>query len=131
MHDLLELELALLRYYYPALVYAADGRWVRIPAYPLSLGWNRLATDVGFQVPVGYPGTPPYGIYVPVGLLYKDARPNNYAEPAGTQPPFEGSWGIFSWQPDDGQWRPGATVTSGTNLHTWVRGFADRFAEGV
>ena len=131
MQDRIEEELALLRRNFPALTYVPDGRWVRLPAYPLPAGWNRPATDVAFPIGVGYPGTPPYGIYVPEGLLFKDARPNNYSEPAGTQPPFGGVWGVFSWQPEDGHWRPGATVAAGTNLFVWVRGFADRFLQGV
>ncbi|MGH7412197.1 MAG: E2/UBC family protein [Candidatus Methylomirabilis sp.] len=130
MQERIEQELALLRQHYPKLEYLPAGKWVRIPSYPLPADWNRSATDVAFQIPEAYPGTPPYGIYVPAGILFNAARPNNYTEPANTQPPFGGTWGIFSWAPEDGQWRPGATVTSGSNLLNWVRGFAHRFREG-
>jgi len=88
-------------------------------------------TAVAFQILVGYPGTPPYGIFVPAGITFNGSRPNNYAEPAGTQPPFGGTWGVFSWLPVEGEWRPGATPAAGTNLLTWVLGFADRFREGI
>ncbi len=130
MEERIAKELALLRKRYPDLEYRQDGQWVRIPSYPLTEGWNRPETPVAFQMKVGYPGTPPYGIYVPTGLSYRGQRPNNYTEPASPPPPFEGSWGIFSWS-DAGQWRPTADLVTGSNLLNWVRTFADRFREGV
>jgi len=131
MQQRIDQELALLRKYYPDLEYRPEGHWLRIPAYPLAEGWSRIVTDVAFQVPIGFPGTPPYGIYIPVGLTFNGARPNNYAEPASTQPPFGGSWGVLSWAPADGQWRPTADPITGSNLLNWTRGFADRFKEGL
>jgi hypothetical protein len=131
MQDRIEQEIALLRRYYQGLDYRPDGQWALVPSYPLPPGWNKEATPVSFQIQLSYPGTPPYGIYVPAGLTYNGARANSYTEPANNRPPFEGSWGVFSWQPADGEWRPMANITSGTNLLTWVRGFADRFKEGV
>ena len=130
MQDRIERELALLRRQYPKLEFKEEGLWVRIPAYQLPAGWNRTCTDASFQIPVAYPGTPPYGIYAPTGLLFNGARPDNYVEPAPTQPPFPGSWGIFSWTPDDGQWRPTADLSTGSNLLNWVTGFGDRFKQG-
>jgi hypothetical protein len=121
-----ELELLQTRY---NVDFNEDGRWARIKSYPLLPGWNRSTTDVAFQILVGYPGTPPYGIYVPVGIAFNGQPPNNYQEPAPTQPPFGGTWGIFSWQPD-GQWRATADIISGSNLMNWVMGFAGRFGEG-
>jgi len=123
-------ELALLRQRFPTLEYRDDGRWVRIPEHPLSAGWNRATTDVAFQIPVAYPGTPPYGIYVPAGLTFKEARPDNYTEPASNPPPFDGTWGIFSWTTQDGQWHAGAEPLKGSNLLNWVVGFSERFREG-
>ncbi len=128
MEERIEKELALLRQRYPDLEY--KNGWVRIPSYPLPEGWNRTATDVAFQILVGYPGTPPYGIYTPVGLQFKEEKPDRYTEPAQTQPPFPGSWGIFSWQPENGQWKPTADPTTGSNLLNWVIGFGNRFREG-
>lgn len=132
MQDRIERELALLRERYPELEYRAEGRWVRIPAYPLPPGWNRETTDVALQIPPAYPGTPPYGIYVPAGLTINGQRPDNYTEPAQTQPPFGGSWGIFSWTTVDGQWRATAEPdpVRGYSLRAWVDGFANRFGEG-
>jgi hypothetical protein len=130
MEERIEKELALLRQRYSNLEYKEEGRWIRIPSYPLPEGWNRSSTEVAFQIPVVYPGTPPYGIYTPAGLLFNGERPNNYTEPGPTQPPFPGTWGIFSWSPADGQWRPTVDLTTGSNLLNWVMGFADRFRQG-
>jgi hypothetical protein len=131
MQERIDQELALLLQPYPDLEYVAAGQWIRIPSYQLPPGWNRTTMDLAFQIPAAYPGNPPYGIYVPGGIQYNGTRPNNYTEPAGTQPPFGGTWGIFSWQPGDGQWRPTANIASGANLLNWVWGFADRFREGL
>lgn len=130
MEDRIAQELAMLRQRWPDLVYTEAGRWVRIPRYPLPAGWSLGTTDVVFQIVVAYPGTPPYGIYTPAGLAFRGVRPDNYAEPAPTPPPFPGTWGIFSWSPADGAWKPTADILSGPNLVNWVLGFADRFREG-
>jgi hypothetical protein len=127
----IDAELALLRACYSELDYNLIGQWVCVRRYPLPAGWSVSETPVAFQILAGYPGTPPYGIYVPSGLLHKGKKPNNYTEPASAQPPFGGVWGMMSWQVADGQWRPAATPSAGTNLLTWVRGFAYRFAEGA
>ncbi len=120
----------LLRTRYPDLEYIEEGNWVCIPEHPLPGGWNRTLTDVAFQIPTGYPGTPPYGIYTPVGLLFNGAPPDNYTDPSPNQTPFSGQWGIFSWAPKKGQWRATADLVTGANLLNWVRGFSDRFNEG-
>lgn len=129
MDERIKKELELLRRRNPELEYKEEGRWIRIPSYPLPKGWNRVSTDVAFQIIAGYPGAPPYGIYVPAGLLFNQGRPDNYTEPAQTQPPFPGTWGVFSWQVD-GQWRATTDLVTGSNLLNWVMGFADRFREG-
>ncbi len=108
-----------------------EGHWVRIPSYSMPPGWNRTATEAAFQIPVGYPGTPPYGFYVQAGLTFNGQRPNNYTEPAGNRPPFDGTWGVFSWAPGDGQWRATADLSTGCNLLNWVLGFTARLKEGV
>lgn len=123
-------ELALLRQRFPDLEYREEGRWVRIPSYVLPSGWNRSVTDVALQIPVGFPGTPPYGIYTPAGLMFNGARPDNYNEPASTQPSFGGTWGLFSWTTLDGQWRATTDLVSGYTLLDWVIGFGNRFREG-
>jgi len=123
-------ELALLRQLY-SIEYQPIGQWVKVYGYPVrASGWNRAVTDVAFQVLPSYPAQP-YGFYVPVGIRCNDAVPQSYQEPSPNQPPFGGEWGMFSWAPDDGQWRPGATVRNGSNLVDWIRGFAQRFEGGV
>ena len=127
MQERIDQELALLRQRYPDLEYCQQGHWIRIPDYRLPAGWNRSFTDVAFQVPVGYPGAPPYGICTPVGLRFNGESPDNctLADPI---PPFGGAWMRFSWQPDG--WQPTANLTAGSNLLNWVVGFAERFREG-
>jgi len=129
MNGRIKKELDLLRRRYPDLEYHDDSQWVKIPAYPLSEGWDRTPTDVAFQIQLQYPGTPPYGIYVPAGITFKGEKPNDYTEPAGNQPPFGGSWGVFSWT-IEGQWRATSDLVTGSNLSNWVSSFADRFSQG-
>lgn len=124
-------ELELLRQRYPALEYKEAGQWVRIPDYSLPAGWNKTETDVVFQIPIQFPGAPPYGIYVPAGLSFNSTRPQNYNEPITNQPAFSGTWGFFSWSTEDGQWRATDNVISGYNLVNWVIGFGQRFREGI
>jgi hypothetical protein len=131
MEQRIDTELALVRARFPEAEYQPDDHWVRIPSYGMPQGWNRPATDVAFQIPVGYPGVPPYGIYVPSGLLFQGTAPGNYTDPCPTQPPFPGTWAIFSWAPADGEWRATAEANSGSNLLGWIAGFAARFREGV
>lgn len=121
-------EIELLRGQFPYLEHVPNGNWVRILAYPLPAGWSRETSDVAFQIPPAYPGTHPYGVYVPIGLQFRGAAPANYKEPADNKPPFSGQWGIFSWQPE--QWRATADLNSGHNLLNWVTGFTVRFNEG-
>lgn len=131
MQARIDQEIELLRRHYASLEYNANGQWVLIPQYPLPAGWNQDTTSVAFQIPVTYPGTSPYGIYVPAGLRYQGSLPNNYKEPVEVQLPFSGTWGIFSWSPDDGHWRPTGDLISGSNLLNWARGFSKRFQEGI
>jgi len=121
-------ELALLRQRYPQLQYSPEQRWVCVPSYPLPKGWNREMTDTAFQVPIGYPGSPPYGVWTLAGLLFHGQQPDNYA-PGDPQPPFGGVWWRFSWSSVDA-WQPSAEIIAGSNLVTWVIGFADRFRDG-
>jgi len=130
MEDRVREELNILRKSYEEMEYIPEGQWVKIPRYRLPSGWNRESTDVVFQIPSkGYPGAHPYGLYVPAGMKFGETIPKNYTEPANNTPPFSGSWGIFSWQPE--QWIPSANITAGSNLWAWVRGFSERFKEGI
>lgn len=124
-------EIELLKRHYPLLEYNPNGQWILIPEYPLPADWNQETTSVAVKIEPSYPGAPPYGIYVPVGLRYQGSPPNNYREPVDVQVPFDGSWGIFSWSPEDGHWRPTGDLVSGSNLLNWVIGFKKRFEEGI
>jgi len=126
MDERIEKELILLRTTWPDLEYRPDGRWVRIPGFRLPSGWNIPAVDVAFQIPVGYPGAPPYGIHVPAGLRFNGQQPTSYTEAVST--PFQGTWGKLSWTPE--AWCPTVDLVTGSNLRNWVFGFADRFREG-
>lgn len=125
----IERELALIKTRFADAAYEPNGQWVHLPRYVLPRDWNRVVTPVAFQILPAYPGTPPYGFYTPVGLRHKDKVPGNYTEPSPTQPPFSGTWGIFSWAVD-GDWRATADVTCGSNLLNWILGFMQRFREG-
>jgi len=128
-NERIDQEVALLRQRFPSL--ERQGDWIKLPDYPLPPGWNRNKTDVAFVIPPTYPGAPPYGFFVPVGLQFEGRFPGNYKEPASQVLPFEGNWGLFSWQPDGGQWQPKEQVTAGSNLMNWAESFANRFREGV
>lgn len=132
MNDRIEKELVLLRSFYSKLTYVDSGQWVLIEDYsiPSELSWNRQQTNVCFQIPPAYPGTPPYGFYVPIGILFGGNLPQNaYKESIDNKPPFEGSWGFFSWQHHTG-WYATSDLQTGSNLLNFVRTFRDRFLQG-
>ena len=130
MNERIDAELALIQQRFPDAEYREEGCWFRVPSYPLPDGWNRTETDVAFQVAQGYPGQPPYGFCVPSGILFQGNQPSNYTEPIANQPPFGGTWGQFSWVPEDGHWRPAVDIRQGSNLLNWVTGFEGRFRDG-
>lgn len=128
--DRITAELDLLRRVFPNVEFKEG--WVRIPGIALPSGWNRTETDVAFVISDAFPGAPPTGMFVQTGLRFKGNMPQSYTEPAGTQPPFPGAWGSFSWTiAEANDWRPGVSVEKGVNLLHWVRGFSQRFAEGI
>ena len=131
MKERIEAELTFIRQVFPDVAYQEEGRWVCLPSYPLPEGWNRVVTDVAFQIIEGYPAACPYGFYVPSGIQFQGTTPDNYTDPAANQPPFGETWGFFSWAPIDGVWKPTTDVKRGPNLLKWAKGFADRFQEGA
>lgn len=126
MQERIELEMAILCNRFPNA--RLENRWVYVPTYALPSGWSAPVIDTAFYIRDGYPGTGPYGIYVPTGLVFNNEKPNNFTDPAPTQPPFGGSWAVFSWESE--QWFAKSDPAAGHNLLTWVQGFAKRFAEG-
>jgi hypothetical protein len=132
MQPRLQRELKLLEHAYPGLEYQASGQWIKLPRIPLPNEWTPREIEVAVQVPPSYPATPPYGIDVPAGLLFRGVLPNNYQEPAANQPPFPGRWGIFSWAPADGDWLvPQSEAVGRASLLAYIRGVGERFLEGV
>ncbi len=113
------------------VTYAEEGRWILIENYqlPHDLPWNRKKTNVCFQIPVAYPGTPPYGFYVPSGILYENNVPKSYQEPAKNKPPFPPEkWGFFSWTQEG--WKATDDSQTGSNILSFVVTFKNRFLEG-
>ena len=126
----LGLDIDLLRDHFPDLEYCHP--WVRLPARLMPKGWEPHIADVALLIPEGYPGALPYGIYVPVGMRFNGQLPNNYTEPAATQPPFDGEWGVFSWTVESQEeWQVTTDVRKGANLLRWAQGFSVRFQEGI
>jgi len=133
VNDRIEKELTILRTFYPKVTYIKEGQWILIEDYsiPPGLLWNREKTNVCFQILVGYPGTPPYGFFVPSGILYDGKSPKNYQESPNNKPPFPSeAWGFFSWA-HDSDWKATDNPHSGSNLLSFARSFKDRFSQGV
>ena len=133
MMERIQQELTLLRNYYPEVEYVEAGQWILIRDYvlPSNPPWSKVKMEVCFQIPVAYPGAPPYGFYVPSDLKCGENPPqNNYKADPPAKPPFEGSWGLFSWSVSE-PWRATADLKTGANLTNFVRTFADRLAQGV
>jgi len=87
----LDLEMQLLQGHFGEAV-ARNGAWFQVNDYAVQCGeWNRKKTPVAFRAQVGYPGTPPYGIFVPAGIRFNGALPQNYQEPVGDRPPTTAS----------------------------------------
>jgi len=131
MCDRIKEEIILIRKYYPNLEHDNERRWVIIHDYllPKDMHWNKNAIDVCFFIPNGYPGTNPYGFYVPSDLRYGDQPPNNYNPSPDNKPPFSGNWSLISWMPAD-KWNPAAEIQKGSNLLNFVRSFYSRFKDG-
>jgi len=131
MNERIKKELEILAKEFPGIKYKDD--WIFILNYKLPPNiWNRNQTSICFQIPVSYPGEPPYGFCVPIGIRIKSGEgekaPSNYTEPSPTI--FEGEWGKFSWIHDN-SWRATSDINTGGNLLNFVRSFADRFKENI
>lgn len=125
----LDQELILLQGRFGAVV--RQGEWFLVPEYAIhGPGWSYERMPVSFRAQVGYPGANPYGFYVPADLKCSGATPQSFQAAPADRPPFEGTWGMFSWAPQDA-WRPGATPQSGANLFNFALSFAERFRSGA
>jgi hypothetical protein len=131
----IEQELNLLRPHYGAVehVETQGDDWFKLPLYSLPPGWKINEADVEhvpvvFFVGPGHPGAVPYGFLAPDGLKFNGTSPGNTGAPPKV-PPFEGAWIHFSWSLEN--WAATADIGKGSNLLSWVRGFAERFKEGA
>ncbi|MDB5853316.1 MAG: hypothetical protein JWR22_1357 [Herminiimonas sp.] len=104
--------------------------WILIPEYTLPDGWGTKSVAVAFQIPPSYPAAAPYGFYVPSSLAFNGVVPGSFQQVAANRPPFDGSWGMFSWA-YDGNWMAAAEFGAGTNLVNYADGFHQRFREGA
>ncbi len=128
MNERIKKELEILKKEFGDLEYK-DG-WIFINNFKISSNaWNRDIVNICFQIPIGYPGEPPYAFYVPRGIRIKaneQSIPGSYTEPVST--PFGNEWGKFSWVQDN-SWKPTSDINSGSNLLNFVRSFKERFKE--
>ena len=129
----LEEEHRLIAGVFPSVVRSED--WFLIPADTRATryGWTPDPFPVAFHAQPSHPGQEPYGIYVPSSVRVGGQTPNNFSVNANNRPPFEGQWGVLSWQgnADDMQWIPAQRIHEGANLLNFVITFEERFKEGV
>lgn len=134
MNERIKTELDILGKYFKKIEYIEEGQWVLIEEYllPENMGWNQKEINACFQIPVAFPGAPPYGFYVPSGLLINENPPKtNYQDPSQNKPPFSAdNWAFFSWVQELG-WKPTDNPRTGSNILGFVRTFRNRFLEGI
>lgn len=94
------------------------GSWVRIPYFPLPVGWDRGTTGVLFELPHGYPHVPPDGFYIDRFLRTRYGRQiGHYFENRGRFNRYaDHGWGWFCIHLESGAWHPAAEVARGDNL---------------
>ena len=119
--------------FFPSAIRSGD--WFLIPddARATRRGWSPDPFPVAFHAQPGHPGQVPYGIYVPSSARAGGHTPNNFSVSANHVPPFEGEWGVLSWQGDaDGTpWIPKQVIRSGANLLNFLITFEERFKQGA
>ncbi len=112
-----------------------SGDWFLIPddVRATRLGWTPDPFPVAFHAQARHPGQVPYGIYVSSSARIGGQIPNNFSANVNHRPPFEGPWGVLSWQGDGHgiPWIPAQRIRKGANLLNFVITFEERFKEGV
>lgn len=124
MHARVREEIELLKKQFPDLQCGDQLNWVLIPELVLPLGrFNKAKTKILFIIPAGYPQTGPDNFFVDADLRMSNgatALAFNAGSESGSGPaPVAGSWGWFSWHPQN--WRPSATIEGGDNLCGFIR----------
>ena len=118
---------------FPSAIRSGDWFLIEHDARATRAGWSPDPFPVAFHAQPRHPGQVPYGIYVPSSARIGDQVPSNFTASASTRPPFDGEWGVLSWQGDaDGiPWIPAQVVREGANLLNFLITFEERFKEGV
>lgn len=118
---------------FPSIVRSGD--WFLLPDDDRAklYGWTPAPFPVAFQAQPGHPGQVPYGIYVPSCAQFKGQTPKNFSAKAENAPPFEGQWGVLSWQGDADNipWVPAKQIRKGANLLNFLVTFEERYKQGV
>lgn len=96
-------------------------------------GWSPDPFAVAFHAQKEHPGQVPYGIYVPSASLVNGQVPTNFSAKASNRPPFDGEWGVLSWQGDADKraWFPKTNIREGDNLLNFMLTFGERFKQGA
>lgn len=114
---------------YPEAVYREEGQWIFLPTYIVPAGWDRTEYAVCFQIRAGYPDISPYGINVSPPPRRADGQAvRDYVENPEPRPPFDGTWGRFSWEHVG--WKATPDLVSGSTLINYVESIRKRFEEG-
>ena len=129
----LEEELSLIASVFQGVIRSGD--WFLIPddSRAIRHGWTPNPFPVAFQAQPGHPGQVPYGIYLASSAKVGGQMPDNFSVTASNQPPFQGQWGVLSWQGDaDGKpWIPKTNIREGANLLNFALTFEERYKQGV
>ena len=118
---------------FPSVIRSGDWFLIQDDARATRWGWLPDPFPVAFHAQPGHPGQVPYGIYVLSSARVGGHAPNNFRANANNRPPFEGQWGVLSWQgdTDDTPWVPAQLIREGANLLNFLITFEERFKEGV
>ena len=112
-----------------------SGDWFLVPndLRATRHGWTPEPFPVAFHAQPKHPGQAPYGIYVLSSAQVRGQGPDNFKSNAKHRPPFDGEWGVLSWQAEDDRigWVPAQRIREGSNLLNFFITFEERFKQGV
>ena len=103
-----------------------DNRVVLLPEYPLPSGWSHDRTDVLFVYPSNYPRGCPDNVCTRPDLTLANGQAAQNL--MGEVELLGRTWLQFSWH-IEGEWRPTASASQGSNLVTYLFGALHRFDE--
>jgi hypothetical protein len=123
----LDVEEALLNRAFPGTRIDRGAQAVVVPDFPLPPGWSHPTTDVLFLIPATYPGGCPDNICARPDLVTACGMTPGNSQ--GVQQHAGRPWLQLSWHIEEGNWRPTADPSSGSNLLTYLLGALTRFDE--